>query len=110
MDVPKTVQFLLENQAQFEARIERLEEEHSRQRELVGQLIGLLSQQASELRKFSRRTDQHLQALGDAQRKTEERVQVLADRIGVLDSKVDLLIKAVTTLTRRDGQQSSEIP
>lgn len=94
MDVDKTIEFLLEQQARFDARMDRLAKEHTRHRELTGQLIGIMSQ------------------VGAAQRKTEEKLQVLSGKVETLSDKVDsvsdnmnALIKVVDGLVRRNGKR-----
>ncbi len=106
MDVEKTMQFILDQQAQFWASLQQmreaeaaahaaLETEQKRQQEVLGGVIAVVAQLA---------TGQ--QVLVEAQKRTEERVQELSARVQDVTDNMNALIKVVDDLVRRDGQRS----
>jgi len=96
MDVEKTIEFLLSQQAQLFAGLQEMREVQSRQQELVTQLIGIMSQQATGLDRLT-----------EAHRKTEANLQTLTEKVDGLADNLNALIKVVDDLVRRDGQRPS---
>ena len=92
MDVERTIQFLLENAAQsdarwaardarWSARMDRLEEGHKKNQLLTVQLIGLMSQQTAHHVKLARETDRRFKETDKQIKETWEVVRALGKRI-----------------------------
>ncbi len=84
MDVEKTVEFLVNQQAQLHVEQQRQAENHTRLQELVHNLVGVVSQLATEQRQFQKEVRQSqkelrqsLKELSQAQIKTEEKLRAL---------------------------------
>ncbi len=101
MEVEKTIEFILEQQAQLVVRLDQLTEVHqrlaqnqlglseiqSRQQEMINAVITVVGQLANEQRNFV----QDLRELREAQQQTQQ--------------NLNALIKVVDDLIRRDGRR-----
>jgi len=110
MDVDKTIEFLLENQARFDAQLSRLFETQSHQQEMIGQLAGVVSQLAvvqqranDNLEELRRRTEEEQQRAQAAERRLDEKLENLTDNMNAL-------IKTIDDLIRRDGRGPAAPP
>ena len=92
MDIEKSIEFLIQNQARYEAQNEE------RMSSLAGVVHVLLETQ--------NRTEQRIQLLTEAQLRTEQRVQELAESQKQTTGNLNALIKVVDDLVRRDGRRS----
>lgn len=102
MDVEKTIEFILEQQAQLVVRVQQLGEAQAnlaagmmRQEEIVNQVILVVGQLAAA----ERNTQQQLQELVAAQRRTDEKLQGVAENLNAL-------IQVIQKLIHRDGRQT----
>jgi molecular chaperone GrpE (heat shock protein) len=104
MDVDRTIELLLENQARFDARLGALTEVQSRNQQMIGQLAGVVGKLAAvqqrandNLEELRRRTEEEQQRAQAAERRLEEKLENLTDNMNAL-------VKTVDELIRRDGR------
>jgi len=109
MDVEKTIEFILNQQAEFAAGMQQLREEFreeekqrreadSELRDGLTRMVAVVNQLAVAKREFAQYTEQRFQQLAQAQQRTEEKLQGVADDLNAL-------IKVVDDLVRRDGRR-----
>ncbi|MGH9407294.1 MAG: hypothetical protein ACRD3D_15860 [Terriglobia bacterium] len=100
MDVEKTIEFLIENQARFDARMEvnfaraedrfgKVEKRLDRTERVVAQLAAAGMRFRNEIRR--------------AQLSTERQIKALAERQSETDDKLDALIEIVDKAIRRNN-------
>ena len=106
MDVEKTMQFVLDQQAQLVVSVQKLGEAHAvlaadmqrlqgaqaRQQEMIGQVVSIVRDLAIAHRDLAESTDR--------------RFRELADKVQDVTDNLNALIKIVDELIRRDGPRS----
>lgn len=104
MDVEKTIQFMIEQQARFDTQLSRLvdvqiglTETQSRQQGMIGQLTDVVGQ----LAQVQKHTNHELEEL---RRRTEEADRRLDEKLEQLTGNVNALIKMMDEWIRGDGR------
>ena len=100
MDVEKTIEFLMDHQAQAEVRMERLEGAVSQTNRVVNQLV----RYGVSLRSDVRRLDKAMVRLAEVHAETDEKLKVLAEIHAETDGKLNALIDLVDKTIRRNGK------
>jgi hypothetical protein len=113
VDVEKTIEFILEQQAQLVVRVQQLGDAQANLSGTVNQVILVVGQLAAaerntqlqlretqqQIQEQVRQTQQQIQELVAAQRRTDEKLQGVAENL-------DALIQVIQKLIHRDGRQS----
>src|SRR5947208_1201041 len=94
-EMQKTMQFIVEQQAQFTVDIQQLKESQAKTEEEIGQLTGVVAHLAAETRASFQEVHGSIAALVDAQMQNEENIKNLT---AVVDRH----------FRDRNGRQSSE--
>ena len=100
MNVEKTIEFLMDHQAQAEVRMERLERAVSQTNRVVNQLV----RYGVSLRSDVRRLDKAMVRLAEVHAETDEKLKVLAEIHAETDGKLNALIDLVDKTIRRNGK------
>ena len=100
MNVEKTIEFILDHQAQAEGRMERLERAISQTNRVVNQLV----RYGVSLRSDVRRLDKAMARLAVVHAETDEKLKALAEVHAETDEKLNALIDLVDKSIRRNGR------
>jgi hypothetical protein len=100
MDVEKTIEFIMEHQAQAEVRMERLERAISQTNSVVNQLV----RYGVSLRSDVRRLDKAMARLAEVHAETDEKLNALVEVHAETDGKLNVLIDLVDKTIRRNGR------
>ncbi len=91
MDVEQTIQFMVENQARFDARLEET-------REMIGRLAGVVSElAAAQQRGVDRLTEESQRA--------QQAEQMLRDNVNQTSADVRALVRLFDQFMRGDGRR-----
>ncbi|HJQ30990.1 MAG TPA: hypothetical protein VJ866_02355 [Pyrinomonadaceae bacterium] len=101
-EMQKTMQFILEQQAQFTVDIQQLKESQTKTDENVSQLTGVVAILAAETRAGFEEVRGSIAALVDAQIRNEENIKETNEAVRNLTAVVDRYFR------ERNGQQDSE--
>jgi hypothetical protein len=97
MDVEKTVQFMLENQARFDTRLGELAEVQSRHQQMIGQLAEVVRELAAVQQRAGERFEEERQRAGHAE-------QMLREDLSQVSADVKALVKLFDQFIRGDGR------
>jgi hypothetical protein len=100
MDVEKTIEFIMDHQAQAEGRMERLERAISRTTCVVNQSV----RYGFSVRSDVRRLDKAMAHLAVVHAETDEKLKALAEVHAETDGKLNALIDLVDKTIRRNGK------
>lgn len=111
MDVEKTIEFLLENQARFDARLGALTEVQSRNQQMIGQLAGVVGELAAvqqrageRLEEESRRAQHAEQMLREDLSQVSAEVKAVSSEVKAVSGDVRALVKLFEHFIRGDGR------
>ena len=106
MDIEKTMQFILEQQAQMQAQFavqhQKNIEEHERFREDLGRLAGVVEGVIKVVDRAANNQDRHQEQIVQNQ----EQIGQLIEAQKHTDERLNALIKVVDDLVRRNGSHS----
>jgi len=98
-EMRRTIQFILEQQAQFTTDMQQMREEHARSAAVTGQQIGRLAEATlaitgivGRLGDAQERTERKVAELAEVQERTERKVGELADRLNLFIGVVERYI------------------
>ncbi len=101
MDLERTMQFIVENQAAHAARMDALEQEDKRLSAKLDQLTSVVATVVlvqksfiEEMRTYQQKTDEQIRVLG-------EKIDALAERVNETTENVNALIKVVDGIIRQ---------
>jgi ABC-type transporter Mla subunit MlaD len=100
-EIQKTMQFIVEQQAQFTVDIQQLKESQAKTEENVSQLGGVVAILAAETRASFEEVRGNIAALVDAQMQNEENIKKTSEAVRNLTSVVDRYFR------ERNGQKDS---
>jgi hypothetical protein len=103
-EMEKTMQFILEQQAQFTANFQRLEEA----REKDSARLTRLEDSFQLLVQVAQSHDERLVALAEAQMRTNEQIAAINERTAETDERLNALIAVVERYISRGGNGSSQ--
>jgi len=101
-EMQRTMEFILNQQAQFTANLQKLQESQAKSDERVAQLEGLVTRLAAATLKGFEDTDAKINALIDAQMRTDENLKRTDENVRNLTAVVDRYFR------ERNGQKGSE--
>ena len=101
-EMQKTMQFIVEQQAQFTVDMQKLKESQVKTDETVGQLTGVVAHLAAETRAGFKELRGSISALVDAQIRNEENIKKTDEAVRNLTAVVDRYFR------ERNGQKDSE--
>ena len=117
MDVEKTIEFLLENQARFDARLGELAEVQSRHQQMIGQLAGVVGELAAVQQRAGDRLEEERQRAQHAEQMLREdlnqvsaEVKAVSADVKAVSGDVRALVKLFDRFIRGDGRGPAAPP
>jgi hypothetical protein len=104
-EMQRTMQFLLQQQAQFAADFEKLSAKSDRMMEAIVGLTAVSGQTVSVVERLSeaqRRTDEQLRRTDEQLQQTDARVRELTEQVARTDAHLDVLIEMFERHLRED--------
>jgi len=103
VDIEKTIEFLLENQARFDARLQAFQAEMEQLRDLTAQIARQQLTHTEQFAEFRAEISGAVLALAQAQRAAAERIRETAELGAHTDERLNTLIRITDVLIRREG-------
>jgi len=99
MDVEKTIEFMLENQARFDARLGALTEVQSRNQQMIGQLAGVVGELAALQQRAGERLEEESRRAHHAEQMLREDLNQVSAEVKAVSAEVKAVsadVKAVS--------------